>query len=269
MPFDSTTDFVEALSHFVSKRILPTTFDTAAMRQIDASIRRQSFWSAQNNLVDILTDEKEKILSILHPTQETREGQEQTVTVGFNPAYARQAIKEHFRAMGYQPGKGLRGTIQDLSSDNRINLVIDTNVKLAHGAGHFIQANADPDVVDQWPGWEFIRAGERKEPRRWEGINGLWVNACRRASDDAAIACYAKTGRMCALKSSGVWGEVSDPDYTPGGLGELYDPVAFGTGMVREEMSREECEEAELLKPGQKAEPARFDLADLFRTPES
>jgi hypothetical protein len=262
---DNTSDFVEALAHFVAKRILPTTFTSQEMRAVDASIRRQSFWSAQNNLAEILADEKGKILSILQPKQEAREGLEHTVTVGFNPAYARQAIKEHFRAIHYDPGEDLRGTIQDLSGDKRINLVVDTNVKLAHGAGHFVQGNLDPNVVDLWPAWEFIRAVHRKEPRDWEGPNGLWLNACRRAGDDSAIRVYAKTGRMCALKSSGVWIEISDPDYTPGGIGEPYDPAAFGTGMVREEMSREETEDVGLLEPGQPAKPAAFDLASLFK----
>lgn len=268
MPFDTTSDFVEALTHFVAKRILPTTFDTASMRQVDASVRRQSFWSAQNNLAEILTTEKEKILSILQPKQEAREGQEGTVTVGFNPASARQAIKEHFAAIHYDPGEDLRGTILDLSSDQRINLVVDTNVKLAQGAGHFVQANASPDVVDLWPAWEFIRSEDRKEPRQWEGANGLWAQACRRAKDMRALECYGRTDRMCAVKSSETWIQISNPDFTPGGIGEPYDPVAFGTGMGREEMSRDECEEIGLIEPGEQAEPADFDLADLFGSAE-
>ena len=272
MDFDTPMSFAEAVKHLLSKQLMPTALDSAGLRLLDASLRRQSFFSAQTLSEDLLGRYKTFVGSIIEPKQVQREGEPQTVTEGFNPATARTAIKDLLRSAGYQPEEGEAGTIKDLSSDARVNLVIATNVQLAQSAGHLVQGNLDTDVVDLWPAWEFIRAEQRKEPRRWDGPNGLWINACRRAGDARAIECYGRTERMCALKSSKVWAdEIGDPDYTPGGLDDgLLDPVAFGTGMEREEMSREECEDPEigLLEPGEKAEPAQIDLASLFGTPK-
>jgi len=264
MTFDDPIGFREAVEQLVQRKLMPTTLSSAELAKLNKGIMNNSFTSARTTLEGLLDRYKTGILSIINPDQVLREGAAQTVTEGYNPATLRAFIKDYLGSISYQAPEGKAGTIEDLSSDKRINLVVKTNVQIQHGIGHFIQANSDQAVVDAWPAWEFFRAVGKKEPRDWEGANGLWVQACQRAGDMDAVKVYGATERMCALKSSGVWDEISDPDYTPGGLGNPFDPVAFGTGMTREEMSREEAEAIGLLDDGEKAEPAKFDLTTLF-----
>ena len=264
MTFDTPVSFAEAVKHLAAQGLMPTGLDSAGIRQLDAELRRQSLFSAKTLSEGLLGRYRDVIGSIVDPQQVQREGETQTVTEGYNPATARAAIKEFLGREGYVPEAGTEGTIQDLGSSNRINLVVKTNVQLAHGAGRFVQQNADADVVDLWPALEFVRFEGRKEPRNWDGMNGLWEQACRRAGDMDALRVFGETGRMCALKSSGVWAELGNSEYVQGGLDNPFPPFALGSGMGTEEMSREETEEVGLLDKGEKAEPAEFDLATLF-----
>ena len=266
MIFDTPVSFVEAVKHLSAKALLPTSLDSAAIRALDAGLRRQSLFSAKTLSEDLLGRYREVITSIVDPRQVVRSeaAGALSVTEGYDPASARLSIKQLLGEIGYQAREGEAGTIKDLGSDRRINLVVKTNVQLAHGAGRFVQQNADADVVDLWPALEFVRFEGRKEPRDWDGANGLWIQACRRAGDDAAIRVWGATGRMCALKASGVWGELGNSVYVEGGLDNPYPPFAFGSGMWTEEMSRDEAEEIGLLDKGEQAEAAQFDLASLF-----
>lgn len=264
MIFDTPVSFVEAVKHLAAKELMPTALDSAGIRALDAGLRRQSLFSAKTLNEGLLGRYREVIGSIVDPKQVLREGETRTVTEGNDPASARVEIKRLLDEMGYEPEAGTEGTIRDLRSDARINLVVKTNVEMAQGAGRFVQQNADAEVVDEWPGLEFVRVEGRKEPREWDGANGLWIQACRRAGDMDALRVLGGSGRMVALKSSGVWDELGDPDYVEGGLGNPYPPFAFGSGMWTIEVSRAEAEEMGLMEPGERAEAAGFDLGSLF-----
>lgn len=263
---DTPVPLTEAVKYLMAKKLMPTSLDSGAIRDLDAALRRQSFFSAQTTNQFLLGKYRALIASILDPAREVWEGGEHPATVGYNQARARSEIKGFLASVGYTAPEGKAGTIEDLSSDSRINLVIDTNVRMAIGAGRFIQAN-EPEAVEKYPAWRFRRVEERLHHRMWEGSKGLWANACRRAGDRRALAAYGDTGRMAALKSSGVWEEISDPDYTPGGLGNPFDPVALNTGMGREELSRAEAVELGLLGEDDDAQPTRFGLPNLFSLP--
>ena len=266
------TPFVEALKHFLAKLTQPSAMTTAEWREIDADIRRQAFFSAQTELEALLQKYRVIIESIANPTtgmskdRESKINPSGFVTSGYDPASARLEIKKFLNTSGFQPEEGIRGTLLDLSSDARIDLVIKTNVQLAHGAGRFVQQNQDQDVVDAWPALELMRFEERKEPRDWPH---RWMLACQVAGDAVSAGILGGTGRMVALKSSDVWQQLGDG---AGGfddtLGNPYPPFAFASGMWTVELDRREAEELGLLQAGEKAEPAGFDLSKLFSTPE-
>lgn len=264
MVFDEPIEFREAVRQLAKKKVMPTSLTSAQLAQINRAILRNSVTSAQTTIEGLLDRYKSGIDSIINPEQAVRIGEEGTTTEGFNPATLRIFIKDYLRSISYQAPAGKEGTLEDLSSNARIDLVVKTGVQTQLGAGRFIQQNADADVVDLWPALEFVRFEDRKEPRDWDGPNGLWLDACRRAEDEDAIRVYGETGRMCALKSSDVWDELGDPDYVDGGMGNPYPPFAFGSGMWTEEMSRDEAEEVGLLDKGEKAEPKELNIMDLF-----
>lgn len=263
MLFDSPVDFREAIRQLAGRQLMPTSLTSAELAQVNREILRNSMFSAQTTLEGLLDRYKTGVLSIVKPEQVQRPDMPQTVTEGYNPATLRTAIEDYLKSISYKPEEGKEGTLEDISSDGRINLVIDTNVKTGHGAGRFVQQNADPDVVDLWPALEFVRFEERDEPRNWKQ---RWTIAAQTAGDPKAMLGLA-SGRMVALKSSGIWQELGNG---AGGymdtLGNPYPPFAFRSGMGVEEVSREEAEALGILEDGEKAKPAAFDLATLFST---
>lgn len=264
MKFGAPMPFAEAVKQLAARKVLPTELSSAELRAIDAGLRRQSFFSARTVLEDYLEEAKQAVMSILNPEQVLREGATQTVTEGFNPATARQHLKEVLDGLGYFPGRDEIGTIKDLSSDARINLVVKTNVELSQGAGSFVRQNADADVVDLWPALELVRYEEKKEPRDWPM---RWRIAAQVAGDPMAVAALELHGRMAALKSSGIWQALGDG---AGGfedtLGNPYPPFAFASGMWTDEVSREEAVAMGLIGEDETARPAVFDLGSLFST---
>lgn len=259
------TPFQEALAHLAAKRVLPTDLDSAGLRELDAGLRRQSLFSARTMIEEYLDDVKAKVESVLSPVQAVREGQDQTVTEGYNPATARAAMREELKRLGYAPSEDEAGTIKDLSSDARLNLVVKTNVELAQGAGHFVQQN-DPAVVDLYPALELIRFEQKEKERDWAA---RWRFAAREAGDLKAYAALELHGRMVALKSSGIWKALGDGagGYSDS-LGNPFPPFAFNSGMWTQDVGRADATDLGLIQPGQTAEPAEFDLATLFTSPE-
>ena len=262
MDFDQPVEFREAVRQLAARKIMPTSLTSADLAKLNREVMRTSFTSAQTTLEGLLDRYKTGVMSIVNPSQVLREGETQTVTEGYNPASLRGFIKGYLRQISYKPEEGTEGTIKDLSSDKRIDLVVKTNVQLAHGAGRFVQENADPEVVDLWPALELVRFEDRKEPRDWEQ---RWRLAAQVSGDAKAAACLELQGRMAALKSSPIWQALGDGE---GGfddtLGNPYPPFAFNSGMWTEEVSRDEAVEYGLIEEGEKAEPAEFDLATLF-----
>lgn len=261
--------FMEAIRHLMAKEAVPSEMATADWRLVDEAIRRRSLFSAQTTLGGYLEDIRAAVESIVNPMtgaskdRETKENPRGLVTSGLNPAEARSRLRSLLvDKYGYVPEEGKEGTLLDLSSDKRLDLVIRTNRELAQGAGKFVQSNADEDVVDLWPAWELVRYEDRAQPRDWEE---RWKLAAQVAGDVDAARVLEETGRMVALKSSDIWNQLGDG---AGGyldtLGNPYPPFAFNSGMWTDDVSREEAEEMGLLEEGEKAEPAQFDFGTLF-----
>jgi hypothetical protein len=253
--------------------LLPTNLGSGELRQLDAAIKRQSIFSARTLSEYYLGKIKNTVESIINPKQVEREGNDQTVTEGFNPATARQELRSVLQQLGYSPAAGEEGTIKDLASDGRLQLVVNTNTQLAQGAGAFIKSN-DPDVVDEYPAWALVRFEDREHPRNWDGdgeekkgspFGSRWMLAAQTCGDVDAARILDSTGRMVALKSSDIWQALGDG---AGGfedtLGNPFPPFAFNSGMWTQDVSRADAEELGLLDKGEKAEPAALDLASLF-----
>jgi hypothetical protein len=260
--FNEPTPFAEAMRALAGKRLLPTSLDSAGLRQLAAAVRRQSLFSARTTMESYLEEIKAAVGSVLEPQQVTRvdeDGNTFQVTEGLNPATARQALREKLQALGYAADPEQAGTLSDLSSDARINLVVKTNVEMAQGAGRFVQQNADPEVVDQFPALELVRFEDKEVPRDWEQ---RWMVAAQVANDPKAVA---NLPRMVALKSSGIWQELGDG---AGGhddtLGNPYPPFAFNSGMWTQEVDRDEAIALGLIEEGQAAEAAAFDFGTVF-----
>jgi hypothetical protein len=259
MPLRSPTPFREALAQLAARGILPTNMSAAEISAMEAAARRRSFLSARTLIEELLESYKANVEAIIAPRQVTREGR--LVTEGLDLATARMETKQLLRGLGYSPDPAKRGTLQDLSSDPRINLVLETNTQLTQGAGHFIQGN-DPDVVGSFPCWELVRFEDRKEKRDWPA---RWRIAAQVAGDANAARVLAETGRMIARKDSGIWQALGDGagGFTDG-LGNPFPPFAFKSGMWVQDVSFEESEALGLVTLSTRVQPRSIDAGEIF-----
>jgi len=139
-----------------------------------------------------------------------------------------------------------------------------------NGARQFMAQNSDQTRVDVYPALELHRVYDRDVPRGFKtGAGGQlvpvpgddwrsrWQAAAKQSGDNNAAQVFKKTGRMIALKSSGVWPALGDGAGGYGdALGNAFAPFAVGSGMDTDEVSREETVALGLMNDGDTAEPA-------------
>lgn len=269
--FDQPVPMSNAVKALQAKGLLPTSMTSAELKALDAAIRRASMFSAQTTMESLLAEYKKVLGGMIAPMTQTRtdrvtaENPEGKVTTGPNLAEGRSIIQDFLSKMGYAPEAGKEGSLLDLSSFLRVNLVLKTNADLAWGAGSFVSQNESDDEVDLFPALELYRMQEKKVPRDWKT---RWNLAARESGDLDAARALADHGRMVALKSSPIWQALGDG---AGGyddtLGNPFPPFAFNSGMWTDNVSRAEAVKLGLLDEGEKAKGAEFDFGSLFKLP--
>ena len=254
MIFDDPISLSDAVKILLAKNIMPTALDTAGLRQLDASLLNQSFFSAQTLYTWLLELYRERITGILHPVPVAGES-----TTQFSPAYVRAAAKKLLAEVGYEPAPGDAGTLKDLSSDARINLVIKTNVQMAQGQGLWMRTQ-QPALLAHWPAWELFRAEGRVHPRFWLE---RWQQAGAATGDPIGIGwTITSDERLIALKNHAIWGLIGSSELFKDGLDTPWPPFAFNSGMWVRDIERAICVAIGLLKPGQTVAPKT--LADVL-----
>ena len=256
MIFSDPTSLSEAVKALLARDIMPTDLDSDGIRQLDAALRNQSFFSATTTNEYLLQLYRDRIAGILHPVP--ADGQ---ATTDFSPAYVRQAVKDLLAEIGFQPEPDQRGTIQDLSSDARINLVIQTNVDLARGQGLWI-ANQNPAILDEWPAQELFRAESREQPRKWLE---RWREAGAPTGDPIGTGwTITPDERLIALKNHDIWNWIGSSDLFDDALDVIWPPFAFNSGMWVRDVDRAETETYGLLDTGDAA-PAPMDIITALK----
>lgn len=162
------------------------------------------------------------------------------------PDAAERRLKGELEKFGYTPQRGfagkppsarippaLPGTMTDLGSSRRIQLIIDTNVKRARSMGQ-MAAGENPVFLMANPAWRLTRTGARKKPR------GDW-RARWKAAGDAVAWKGALKSQYVALKSSPIWQSLGDGAGGYGdALGSPFPPFAFGSGLAWVNVGRRE-----------------------------
>lgn len=234
MEFDEPMPFEEALAYVAEKGLLPTSLGAREIREkLQGELTRRSVFSARVTQADILTELQERI-------EELASGN----VVGSSFTRAKAELLDAIRRTGYSPSPDDRGTVKDLTSDARLQLMIETNVLDAQGHGTFIAGN-DPIALEVNPGQELVRFGNPDRPREWEA---RWQAAIAETTQEGATD---GSDRMVALKGHPVWAALGRG---AGGyedtLGNPWPPFAFNSTMGVIPVSAEECEELGILTPG-------------------
>ena len=194
-----------------SERILQKTLVTSGIgadewNSIQAGLRDRAFFSARVTEIRILDVMRGSI--------------EKSLSGNLSPSEFRKAVRETLFKTGYDAGDA-RGTIKDLMTKSRLDLVYNTNREMAQGFIQHLQATSE-GALAAFPAYELIRAERRKVPRNWPEI---WKSKG---------GTLYQGGRMIALKTDPIWTRISR-------FGIPHPPFDYNSGMDLVSVSRGEC----------------------------
>lgn len=241
MPATKLNPFKEALGKLQSKAPVGVDLSSSQWADVPLALRERAMFSARTANAGYLQDIKDRVEKILNPQTVMREGR--PVTEGMTVTSARTELKEILTGLNYDPGEK-KGSLQDLSSDSRLNLVLKQNVESAQGYGQFLQGQAE-GALDAFPAQELFRGEDRKEPRDWLQ---RWIQAGGATYPGGSDA-ELNNQRLIGLKTDPIWTQIS-------AFGVPYPPFDFNSGMWVRDIARAEAEELGLLKPGEEVKPS-------------
>lgn len=235
-PYGSTASAAFKLAR--ERAVFPTWMGTAEIRGLARAIKERAVFSARTTNAVYLDELKQRI--------------ERYLANGYDGDLAklRLELKDILTRLQYDPVTGFpgdeelgippahAGSLQDFSSDRRINLILDTQLKLMAGKGQE-QQGLGAAALDLFPAYELVRIESRRVPREWLRD---WEIAAENV-DWAGVSKEAfKQGRMIALKISPVWPAVGSSALFPDALDVSHPPFRFGSGMGWEVKGRDEAE---------------------------
>lgn len=149
-----------------------------------------------------------------------------------NKATARRDLKVWLRKHQYRPTAP--GSASDLSTDNRLDLILETQARMRRGEAQW-QQGMSRMAISMYPCWEFTRVEDRKEPRNWPEV---WVE--HGGQFYPGVGSYEE-GRMIARKDSTIWRDINY-------FGNDYPPFAFNSGMGQRGVARAWCVANHLIR---------------------
>lgn len=215
MSFDTAMPWEESLKILRDKKLMPTRMSSAELQRIGAGIRERSFFSARVYRIEQL----QKLQDII----------DQQVRGEINEAEARKQMRQFNDSIGYEPEAGKEDTLQDLSSDERLNLILRTNSQLISGrAVHDVWSSKTS--LQLYPCQELYRKFRRIHPRT--SSDGEPDEFWQEEWEDLGGTLY--DGRMVALKTDPICSEISF-------FGVPYGPPGFNSGYRWRQVSRDEA----------------------------
>lgn len=151
-------------------------------------------------------------------------------------AEARRDLRAMLAAQGYTPTPGTEGSIKDLRSVARMDVTLDTNVRMCQG---YAQRQRQLGSVSH-PAQKLVRIRQSREPRDWME---RWTEAGTAVGWEGV----SKSVLFVALLRSPVWRELSR-------FGTDYPPFDFNSGMGVAAVSWDDAEAAGLIPDDETAD---------------
>jgi hypothetical protein len=217
----------------MARETLPTSLSSREIRELlGRDFSRRSVFSARTTSGEYLKILKDVIAAVAKGEMDK--------------PLARLTLKRALQALGYTPATGfpddpagtvppaMEGSLRDLASDRRLNLIIDTQKTLLANWAYREKA-MDPASRDMFPAFELIRAIQTREPRDWPA---RWVMA------GGPVIVDPNTGapRLVALIDDPIWAKLGDSDLFDDALDVDVPPFAFNSGRRWRLVSKAECE---------------------------
>jgi hypothetical protein len=231
-----------------SRSPMPTSLGMAGLRELDARLRYNSTFLARGTNIDFVSRLHKMVVDMA-------EG-------NLSAAQVRTRLLEMLKGMGYTPEGGFPGdtpvppatpgSLQDLSSFQRLNLIAKTQLALARGAG--LQTRGQSAArIRTYPAWELIRLIPVRAPRNWkpEGHKDSQVGQGGSRWLIAGGKLYG--GRMIAFKGDPIWGELGSSGNFSDALDVDFPPFCFNSGMFWNEVSAAECKSLGVQGPSGEA----------------
>jgi len=179
--------------------------------------------------------------------QGLRDRLERLMTGGFDNdlPQLRLELKQLLAEVGYTPEKGFPGdedldippaepgSLRDLSSDKRLELILKTQERLMRGAA---QKARGLERTASFPAYELIRVQSRRVPRGEGGTMSWEVRWVEAGGPPPVLDPETGRIRLIALKTDPIWAALGDADKFDDALGVDHPPFAFGSGKGWREM---------------------------------
>lgn len=217
---------------------MPTSLSTADLRDLGADVLARSVFTARG-INAIFTS---KIAEVVN----------EIAAGNLSDSQARAALYQLLQDIGYTPEGGfpdvpegtvppaIRGSLQDLSSFRRLDLIIRTQRAMHEGAGQLWRA-MQPESLASFPAFELIRVSPVEDSRDWPG---RWVIAGFDAPDPKYGNAHKIVGEptgMIGLVGDPRWGELGSYENFPDALGVDHSPFAFNSAMGMQLVTMERC----------------------------
>ena len=222
-----------ATEALLRKALVTSGLDTAGWSTVQAGLRDRAFFMAEVERARVLAAARSEAAAIL--------------TSGKSLSEARRDLREALRADGYVPAAEDKGTIKDLFTRQRLDVMLKTNVAQARGYADYLAATSTGALM-AFPAYEFIRVYQRKVPRADWRVR--WDSAARAVGWQGVAR---GTPRMVALKTSPIWARLSRFD-------NPFPPFDFGSGMGLDDVDAADCRELGLGDQAKAQKPPRVDF---------
>jgi len=202
-----------------------TFVDSEGWGEVQAGLRDRAFFSSQVTQTKILYEMRRNVAELVSSNK--------------SPSEVRRDIRSYLESIGYDPDENLKpdeksrvGTIKDLRTKSRIDVMMKTNADQAKGYASHLRATTSGAIL-AFPAYELVRVQRRKAQRDWDK---LWDDAARKVGWEGV----ARNGEKIALKTSPVWVALSR-------FGNPYPPFDFNSGMGVRDVKKSKCREIGLL----------------------
>jgi phage gp29-like protein len=235
--------FLEALAKLGTKTVVGAGLDSEAWSKLPVALRERSFFSATIESARFLQRAKDSLGDFLAGAREVvgkdKDGNDITALKTGSRADFVHQMSSFAASEGMGPvDPNDVGTIKDIQSQKRLELIFNVQTQQAYDFGNF-QQGQDPDILQEFPAQRFVREVGVSKPRD------------SHAPYEGAVA----------LKTDiDFWVRINED------FGVPYGPWGWGCGHGVEDVDRDEAESLGLIKPGQILEPATQALNDKLQS---
>lgn len=249
--FEAPISFVEAESMLKARLDTPTALKHVEIAETwDADFRQRAFFSARVTDAAILSELHDKVQAVVDGRMSNKQ--------------ARALLREYFAGpgadalgrMGFAPERDAR-TLGELSSIPRLDLIIETNVRMAQEVGHY-QSWAEHADYFRYGVWRCGWAKEHREEhlardgKVYRFDHPIWTQSP--PGGEFNCKCYREIASDEDIERLGLKPEDAGAPFEPSSLGfdpsrAMRDPPPFGKRVRPEYQERAQRRSDEAVEP--------------------